>query len=77
MLLFHLGKLLYKANYIKELKQAKFRINNQKNETLELKDIIPNPILIRNKYNTEVISERVLHELIMEDIEFIIDYNHI
>ena len=39
-------------------------------EKLEVKDLIPNPILIRNKYNIEIITEKVLHNLILEDIEF-------
>ena len=36
---------------------------------LEVKDIIPNPILIKNKNNTEIVTEKVLHNLILEDIE--------
>ena len=35
----------------------------------EIKDFIPNPILIKNKNNVAVINERVLHNLILEDIE--------
>ena len=35
---------------------------------LEVKDLVPNPILIRNKNNIEVITERTLHNLILEDI---------
>ena len=38
-------------------------------ENLEVKDLIPNPILIRNKNNKEIISEKALHNLILEDIE--------
>ena len=38
-------------------------------ENLEVKDLIPNPILIRNKNNKEIISEKTLHNLILEDIE--------
>ena len=36
---------------------------------LEAKDLVPNPILIRNKDNIEIISEKALHHLILEDIE--------
>lgn len=38
-------------------------------EKLEIKDLVPNPILIRNKANAEIITEKVLHNLILEDIE--------
>ena len=38
-------------------------------ERLEAKDLIPNPILIRNKNNIEVVTEKALHNLILEDIE--------
>ena len=40
-----------------------------KEEKLEVKDLIPNPILIKNKNNIEIITEKVLHNLILEDIE--------
>jgi len=39
------------------------------NEKIEAKDLVPNPILIRNKNNIEIISEKALHHLILEDIE--------
>ena len=38
-------------------------------ERLEAKDLIPNPILIINKNNIEVVTEKALHNLILEDIE--------
>lgn len=38
-------------------------------EPLNVKDLVPNPILIRNKNNVEIINEKVLHNLILEDIE--------
>lgn len=38
-------------------------------DKLEVKDLVPNPILIRNKNNIEIISEKSLHNLILEDIE--------
>lgn len=38
-------------------------------EKLEVKDLVPNPILIRNKNNIEIITEKVLQNLIFEDIE--------
>ena len=38
-------------------------------DEIEAKDLIPNPILIRNRNNTEIVNERALHNLILEDIE--------
>lgn len=38
-------------------------------EKVEIKDLVPNPISIKNKYNIEIITEKVLHQLILEDIE--------
>ena len=40
-----------------------------KEEKLEVKDLVPNPILIKKKNNIEIITEKVLHNLILEDIE--------
>ena len=39
------------------------------NDNLEMNDLVPNPILIKNKNNIEIITERALHNLILEDIE--------
>ena len=36
---------------------------------VEVKDLVPNPILIKNKNNIEIISEKTLHHLVLEDIE--------
>ena len=36
---------------------------------IDVKDLVPNPILIRNKNNIEIINEKALHKIIMEDIE--------
>ena len=38
-------------------------------DSFEVKDFVPNPILIRNKNNIEIITERILQKLILEDIE--------
>ena len=38
-------------------------------ENTEIKDLVPNPILIKNNHNYEVISEKLLQRLILEDIE--------
>ena len=39
------------------------------NEKIEVKDLVPNPILIRNQNNIEIATEKSLHQLILEDIE--------
>ncbi len=39
------------------------------NDNLEMNDLVPNPILIKNKNNIEIITEKALHNLILEDIE--------
>ncbi len=38
-------------------------------ERLEAKDLVPNPILIKNKGKIEIVNEKTLHHLILEDIE--------
>ncbi len=38
-------------------------------DKIEIKDLIPEPILIRNNNNLEIATEKVLHNLILEDIE--------
>ena len=47
-------------------KETKKKILNQ--EKTDIKDLVPNPILIKNKSN-ETVTEKVLHQLIIEDIE--------
>ena len=37
-------------------------------EITNIKDLVPNPILIKNRNNIEVINEKLLHNLILEDI---------
>ena len=46
--------------------ETKNKLMNE--EKLEVKDLVPNPILIRNKNNMEIITEKALHNLILEDI---------
>ena len=38
-------------------------------EKIEVKDLVPNPILIKNKNNIKIITEKILQKLILEDIE--------
>ena len=44
-----------------------------KEEKLEVQDAIKNPIIINNKFNYEVVSEKVLQKLILEDIPSFLD----
>ena len=39
------------------------------NNEIEIKDLVPNPILIKNNKNKEIVTERALHDLVLEDIE--------
>ena len=38
-------------------------------DKIEVNDLVPNPILIKNKNDIDIVTEKVLHYLIMEDIE--------
>ena len=38
-------------------------------DKIEVKDLVANPILIKNKNNVEVVTEKALHHLILEDNE--------
>ena len=40
-----------------------------KEEQIDVRDLIPNPILIKNKDNAEVETKKALQQLILEDIE--------
>lgn len=44
-----------------------------KKEKLEVQDTIKNPIIICNKSNYEIVSEKVLQKLILEDIPAFLD----
>ena len=37
-------------------------------DKIEVKDLVPNPILIRNRNNTEIVTDKALHNLILGDI---------
>ena len=38
-------------------------------DKIEVKDLVLNPIFIKNKNNIEIVNEKTLHNLILEDIE--------
>ena len=57
-----------KNNEYKRLpEETKSKLLN--NEKSNVKDLIKNPIIINNKNNYEIISEKVLQKLILDDIE--------
>ena len=55
----------------KEYKRLPIETKNKlmTDENIEVKDIVPNPILIKNKNDIEITTEKALHHLILEDIE--------
>lgn len=38
-------------------------------DKIEVKDLVPNPILIKNRNDIAIVTEKALHQLILEDIE--------
>ena len=61
------------ANRIKNKEYNRLPIDTRNkitnSETLNVNDLVPNPILIRNRNNIDIINEKALHNLILEDIE--------
>ena len=47
--------------------ETKNKLSNSEN--FEIKNLVPNPIIVRNKNNIEIVTEKVLHNIILEDIE--------
>lgn len=57
-----------KSNEYERLsEETKYKLIN--NEKFKIKDLVKNPILIKNDNNYEIVSEKILHRLILEDIE--------
>lgn len=54
-----------------EYERLSFKTRNKliNEENIEITDLVPNPILIKNNNNYEIISEKILQKLILEDIE--------
>lgn len=55
----------------REYERLSIEVRNKliNSEKIEIKDLVPNPILIRNQNNIEIVTEKALHKLILEDIE--------
>ena len=62
-----LGRRIKSKEYNRLPSETKNKLTHDEN--IEIKDLVPNPILIRNKDNIEVLTEKALHQLILEDIE--------
>jgi predicted nuclease of restriction endonuclease-like (RecB) superfamily len=45
------------------------KVKLMKKEEPTIQDLIPNPIVIKNRNNIEVLNEKILHQLILENIE--------
>ena len=57
-----------KSNEYKRLPEES-KIKLRMDDKTNIKDFVPNPILIRNKKGIEIITEKMLQKLILEDIE--------
>jgi predicted nuclease of restriction endonuclease-like (RecB) superfamily len=68
---FKVKKVIFNCGEFNELERipVESRFKLMSNEKLKPNDLIPNPILIRNKNNIDIVTEKVLHQLILEDIE--------
>ena len=38
-------------------------------QLIEINDLVPNPVIIKNKNKKDVVTEKILHQLILEEIE--------
>ena len=65
------GKIVY---YINQCEINNLNVKDLRNKIIQkdkfkVEDFIKNPILIKNSYNYNKISEKVLKQLILEDID--------
>ena len=61
-----LERVVKNKEYERLPKDTKDKLSN--NKSAEITELIPNPILIKNNSNYEIISEKVLQKMILEDI---------
>lgn len=61
-----LHKKIKNKEYERLPDKTKIKLNS--NENLKLSDMVKNPLLIKNKYGENNVSEKMLHNLILEDI---------
>ena len=62
-----LEELIKNKEYERLPIETKNKLINE--EKVDVKDLIPNPIMIKNKNNVEIVTEKILHKVILEDIE--------
>ena len=62
-----LSELIKSREYERLPEDTKNKLVN--NEEPIISDLVPNPIVIRNKNNIEMVTEKALHNLILENIE--------
>ena len=63
-----LGIKIKSNEYNRMSKEVKNKLMLKDNK-IEAKDLVPDPIFIKNTKNIQVVTEKVLHQLILEDIE--------
>lgn len=61
-----LHKRIKDKEYERLPSETKNKLNN--NENLKISDMVKNPLLIKKKYGANHVSEKMLHNLILEDI---------
>ena len=66
-----LEELIKSKEYERLPEETKNKLVN--NEEPTISDLIPNPIIIKNNTNKEVISEKILQQIILEDIPFFLE----
>jgi len=62
-----LVKIIKSKEYERLDDKTKNKLINK--EDISISDFIKNPVIIKNKYNTDKISEKMLKELILDDID--------
>ena len=62
-----LRKLIKSKEYERLPDSTKNKLVNNRKTTIS--DLVPNPIIIKNNANKEVISEKILQQLILEDLD--------
>ena len=66
-----LSEIIKQNEYERLPESTKLKLNNK--EELSITDLVKEPIIIKNSSNKEIISEKVLQGLIMEDIPFFLE----
>ena len=67
----NLKKLLKSKEYERLPEETKNKLVN--NEEITINDLIPNPIIIKNNTNKEIVKEKALQQLILDDIPFFLE----